>query len=188
MLRWMLAALLLIVALVMLAGMPQTPASKSAPVLSAVADLSHVQGQNTISADLINQVLMAAGSPAAGLGQEVYNLSAQYGFDDAYVLGFFGHESSFGTRGVATATHSWGNIIGTPGYACLGRFRSYPTWRDGLIDFLLLLAHEYVAHGLVTLNQIIPVYAPSSDGNSVSAYIQAVQSFVSAWRQGKVQI
>ncbi len=159
-----------------------TPSSSSAS-----ADLASVQGSNTISADFVEKVLSAAHSPAAGLGQVVSDLSSQYQVDDAFTLAFFCHESSCGTVGVAVETHSWGNIICTPGWSsCVGRFRAYATWRDGLVDFLELLTREYFPAGLTTLETIVPKWAPSSDGNSPTAYIHAVQQFVSGWRKGQL--
>ena len=45
-----------------------------------------------------------------------------------------------------------------------------------------------VGHPCRTVEQIIPVYAPSSDGNSVAGYIHAVLSAVRAWRAGNIYV
>src|SRR5258706_11588722 len=68
-----------------------------------------VVGPPTISAHFINSVLAANHSPAAGTGQELYDLGVQYGIDPVFALAFFQHESDFGTQGEATVTMSLGN-------------------------------------------------------------------------------
>lgn len=147
-----------------------------------------VSGEHpSLSVAFINRVLSAYGSPAVGLGQTLYDQSVKTGIDDAVALGFFWHESTFGKYGVAAVTHSVGNIICAGATRCVGRFRWYPTFQAGTNDWYALLAHEYVARGLVTLEQIIPVYAPASE-NNVSGYIAAVRSAVSTWRAGRMLV
>ena len=142
-----------------------------------------VVGGPSLSAFKIDAILSDAGSPAAGTGSTFTLDSATYNIDDAVALAFFHHESSYGLYGAATQTHSIGNIICTPGYSCIGRFRSYATWAEGIDDWYKLIASSaYAGGGLTTLSQIIPKYAPASDGNSESAYISAVQSDVQTWR------
>jgi len=144
---------------------------------------SSVVGGPSISAAKIDAILLSAGSPAAGSGQTFYQDSITYNIDNAYALALFHHESSYGTAGAATQTRSIGNIICTPGYSCIGRFRSYSSWSEGITDWYKLISGpEYAGGGLVTLDQIIPKYAPSSDGNSPASYIAAVQADVQAWR------
>lgn len=142
-----------------------------------------VVGGPSLSASRIDSILLNAGSPAAGLGNVFTLDSAEYNIDDAVALAFFHHESSFGLYGAAARTHSLGNIICTPGYSCIGRFRSYPSWEEGITDWYKLMSSSaYVGGGLTTLSQIIPKYAPASDGNSEASYIQSVQSDVQSWK------
>jgi Mannosyl-glycoprotein endo-beta-N-acetylglucosaminidase len=152
------------------------------------ASSSHrLVGQPSLSADFVNQVLARAHSPASGIGQTVYDLSRVYGIDDAYALAFFEHESSFGTTGVAKVSKSWGNSRCSTGYTCIDGFRAYASWELGCADWFGLLSTLYVKQWhLVTVEQIIPVYAPSSDGNSVAGYIAAVVAAVDRWRRGEV--
>jgi hypothetical protein len=132
-------------------------------------------------------VLAAAHSPAVGLGSALYHESLTSGIDDAYALAFFEHESSFGTAGVARVTHSLGNIRCTPGWSwCISGYRAYASWSAGADDWFRLLSRNYVAHGLTTLEQILPVYAPSSDSNDVQGYLVAVRSAVASWRAGRM--
>lgn len=156
-----------------------TGSGSSLPIASG----SSIVGGPSLSAQKIDAILSSAGSPAAGTGATFVLDSAQYNIRDDVALAFFHHESGYGTAGAATETHSIGNIICTPGYSCIGRFRSYPSWQAGIDDwFKLMSSSAYAGGGLITLDQIIPKYAPASDGNSESAYISAVQSDMQSWR------
>lgn len=147
-----------------------------------------VAGAPTVSADFINQVLDVYDSPAQGKGQALHDLGEKYGIDPVYALAFFLQESRFGTTGVARVTLSLGNIRATHGYASYDGYRKYKTWEEGFEDWYKLIKEQYVQEWkLSTIDQIIPVYAPSSDHNDVDAYIQAVKSAVNSWRLGEVQ-
>ncbi|HEU5378464.1 MAG TPA: glucosaminidase domain-containing protein [Ktedonobacteraceae bacterium] len=148
-----------------------------------------VMGAPSIDVNQINQVLDFYGSPAHDKGQALYDLGVQYGVDPIYALAFFQHESRFGTTGVATVTHSLGNIRATPGYESFDGYRKYKTWEAGFEDWYKLITVQYVEKWkLVTVDQIIPVYAPSSDHNDVDAYIQSIKDAVTIWRSGQVQV
>ena len=149
----------------------------------------NVAGSPTISADFIDQVLDTYNSPASGKGQTLYDLGMQYHIDPVYALAFFLQESRFGTTGVARVTLSLGNIRATPGYASYHGYRKYQSWEAGFEDWYKLIDKQYVqAWKLSTVDQIIPVYAPSSDHNDVEAYIQSVKNAVDAWRLGQIQV
>ncbi len=99
------------------------------------------------------------------------------------------HESRFGTTGVAQVTLSLGNIRATPGYESYDGYRKYKSWEEGFEDWYKLIKTQYVEQWkLSTVDQIIPVYAPSSDNNDVEAYIQAIKQAVDDWRSGQVQV
>jgi hypothetical protein len=147
-----------------------------------------VTGVPTVDANFIDQVLDYYGSPARDKGQALYDLGVQYGIDPVYALAFFMHESSFGTTGVAQVTRSLGNIRATPGYDSYDGYRKYKTWEAGFEDWYRLIKIQYVGKwNLLTIDQIIPIYAPSSDNNDVNAYIQAIKQSVDDWRSGQVQ-
>lgn len=161
------------------------------PILNNYADLGIVQSAPSIGPDKINQILQSYGSPAAGTGQVWYDLGLKYNIDPAYAIAFFIHESSAGTNpawagwkdyGSGANTHNVGNII-CAGYAtCFGRFRDYPNWEAGIEDWYRLIAVEYIeGRGTVTVEQIIPIYAPSFE-NDVQAYVNAVERLVDTWR------
>jgi hypothetical protein len=143
-----------------------------------------VVGGPSLSADLINQVLVSAGSPAAGTGQGLYTLSVQSGIDDAYALAVFLKESAFGRYGAAFENHALGNIVCAGYPTCNGRFRWYPSWLAGYEDFYQLVKREYVARGLSTVETITPVYAPSPE-NDTGLYVQQVCRSMLAFRQAQ---
>jgi hypothetical protein len=177
----------------------------SLPHISVVVSLgSHVDdasytvtGAPTISADFIDRVLAAYGSPATGTGQALYDLGVESGIDPVYAFAFFLHEDSFGETGIGAANHSLGNIRCSDGYRCQYGFRYYATWQEGYQDWYNLILNGYVkgqitnsivGHPCLTVGEIVPVYAPSSDHNDVTAYIAAIERAVNAWRKGQVWV
>jgi hypothetical protein len=147
-----------------------------------------VVGQPSVSADFIDQVLTAYNSPAAGKGQALYADGITYHIDPVYALAFFLEESRFGTAGVARFTHSLGNIRALPGQAGYAGYRRYASWEEGFSDWYRLIANEYVARGLVTIDQIVPIYAPAADGNDVAAYVRTIKLAVDTWRSGRLLV
>jgi len=144
-------------------------------------------GKPTISVATIARVLHAYGSPAAGDAQALYDLGVRYHVDPAFALAFFVQESACGTTGVARLTHSLGNIRYTSSqspvpYADYQGYRAYADWRAGFEDWYWLIIQVYFAHGLTTVEQIIPVYAPADDHNDPSTYIAHVKQLVAYWR------
>lgn len=98
------------------------------------------RSQPRISRELFTRVLERYGSPCAAQGGECYDIICSYGLDPAVALGFFGHESVFGTRGVAVETLNWGNVrtpvrvervTGTHPR----NFAIFRSWQDGLRDW-----------------------------------------------------
>src|SRR5579883_2251495 len=148
-----------------------------------------VLGKPTITASFINQVLASYHSPTAGMGQDLYDLGVKYGIDPVYALAFFMHESLFGTTGEARVTLSLGNERCIPDRPCIdqdrGGYAKMNSWVDGYEQWYKLIRNLYVAQwGRVTVDQIIPKYAPSSDGNNDAAYIAAIKHAVDTWRAG----
>ncbi len=149
-------------------------------------------GKPTITADFINRVLASYNSPAAGTGQQMYDLGVQYGIDPVYALAFFMHESLFGTTGVAQTTLSLGNMRCIATRPCIfkniGGFAQMNNWVDGYDQWYKLIRNLYVAQwGLVTIDRIIPVYAPSSDHNDVQGYINALKYEINTWHAGNLR-
>jgi hypothetical protein len=159
------------------------PIPHSAPLAPAHPQAYDVRGIPSISVAMIDQVLSAYGSPMAGDGKAIYDLGVKYGIDPAYCLAFFIHESAAGTRGEAVLTHSVGNIRAVAGAPSMDGYRYYSTWQEGAEDWYRLISTLYVRDWkLSTVDQIIPVYAPSGDNNDPSTYVDDVEQLVSAWR------
>jgi hypothetical protein len=148
-----------------------------------------VVGAPTVSAHFIDQVLVAYHSPAAGTGQALYTLGVEYGIDPVIALAFFLHESRFGTQGEARFSRSLGNLRCIAGAVCQDGYAWFPTWQAGYEAWYRLIRQVYVeTWGCITVEQIIPRYAPASDGNNEVAYIQAVEQAVQTWRSGQVWV
>ena len=89
---------------------------------------------------------------------------------------------------MAAVTHSLGNIRALSGHPQYHGYRYYATWEEGFEDWYKLIANVYVDQwGLATVDQIIPVYAPSEDNNDEGAYISSVKNSVQTWRNGRLE-
>lgn len=140
-----------------------------------------------ISQAQFNRVLENYKSPCAPFGAECYEIIAASGLDPAVALAFFGHESVFGTRGITTETKNWGNVR-TPYKTerAIGKhpknFAIYATWQDSLRDWCDRINERYIQQrGLDTVEKVVPVYAPSFDGNVPQTYIEHVNKLVAEW-------
>ncbi len=171
-----------------------TDASK--PQLFGAAHLAGdytLKGAPSLSAQQIDAILAAYGSPAAGTGAVWHDLGVKYGIDPAFAVAFFIHESSAGTNadwaGIKAdggTTHNVGNIICAGSATCYGRFRDYGSWGEGIDDWYRLIDTEYIqGRGTLTVQDIIPIYAPSFE-NDVQAYINSVTDMVDGWRSNGV--
>ena len=124
-----------------------------------------------------------------GKGQALYDLGVKYGIDPAFALAFFMHESTFGTAGMARVTLSLGNLRCIPSVPCNNGYAQFSSWEQGFEAWYKLIRNLYVAQwGLVTIDQIIPTYAPSSDHNNVSGYIAALKHSIDTWHAGIIQV
>ncbi|HWQ13479.1 MAG TPA: hypothetical protein VNL77_11800 [Roseiflexaceae bacterium] len=164
------------------------------PQLATPPGENTVVGPPTITAEQIDAILAEYGSPAAGTGRVWLELGLRYKIDPAYALAFFIHESGAGTNpawaGIkpdGSTTHNVGNIICAGYPTCFNRFRDYANWEAGIEDWYKLIAVEYIGgRGTHTVEQIIPIYAPSVE-NNVPAYIDAVNRLVQSWRAAGVR-
>jgi hypothetical protein len=152
-----------------------------------------VLGPPTVSVAFINRVLAAYHSPAAGLGQALYEDGVSTGIEQVYALAFFLHESSFGTTGEARKTLALGNERCIPDRPCVdldrGGYAQMESWEDGFVHWYALILSLYIKQWhRVTIEQIIPTYAPGSDGNDEEGYIAAIEHAVDTWRHGVVWV
>ncbi len=149
-----------------------------------------VTGQPTVSADFIDKLLCKYDSPACGKGHNFFEEGVKYGIDPAYALAFFWHESNFGKNGMARTTLNIGNLRSSPIQD--GSYRGYAlfkTWEKSITAWYMLISSDlYVQAGLVTVEQIVPRYAPTGDSNTPSDYISDVEACVALWRSGTVAV
>ncbi len=160
----------------------------------------NIAGSPTVSVKQIDHILSSYNSPMAGSGQKIHELGLKYGIDPVYALAFWFHESRFGTLGWAARTKNPGNIRGSG----RGGWTYFNEWDDGMEAWFRLIRKSYINGGLNftnpegftcspskpcnTLEKILPVYAPSSDGNDVKRYIASVSTQVDKWRTTKVSL
>lgn len=181
------AFLILVGACVYIEAQGGNPFASRASVQSAQpapASGTSVVGGPSLSASQINAILHSAGSPADGTGQDLYNLSQQYGIDDAFALAVFKHESGYGKNGEAAITRSLGNLRPVPGEAFeRDGYAVFYTWQAGYAAFYKLIAGPlYVGAGLTTPSAIMPRYAPSEDNNNPQEYAFDVEQDMQSWR------
>jgi len=158
---------------------PTGPASNKADG-DGPFDVRHTPSVDTPT---IRRVLQSYNSPAAGAAEALYRLGIEYGIDPAFCLAFFINESLAGTEGLARVTKAVGNVRAAPGDQQYRGFRKYVTWEQGIEAWYQLIRDHYIGErGLVTVDQIVPVYAPASDGNHTGEYITIVKRLVRGWR------
>lgn len=167
-------------------GTPAAAPAAATPNVTAAATTGEtwdVRHTPSVDAAMIRQVLQEYNSPAVGAADAMYNLGVEYGIDPAFCLAFFVNESTAGTAGVARTTKSVGNIRTTAGYADYQGYRKYDSWEQGIEDWYRLIRDLYIGQwNLTTVDQIIPVYAPTFDNNNPDHYVSTVKTLVSSWR------
>ena len=141
---------------------------------------------HSISAETFRRVLRAARSPAFVETDALLAALDAWGADRGIALAFFAKESSYGQRGVAVRTRNWGNL--RRGKRMVAQtphpFAVYARWADGLNDWCELLKEHYCKRrGLCRLRQILPRYAPPSDGNNPERYADFVVALVRRWQR-----
>ncbi|MEI6180649.1 MAG: hypothetical protein WCP31_07840 [Chloroflexales bacterium] len=170
----------------------------SSDVQHSLAGLASPAGDYTlrappsITAQQIDRILAAYGSPAAGTGADWYNLGLKYGIDPTFAVAFFIMESKAGTapgwagfKPDGGTTHNVGNIICAGYTSCFQGHRDYPTWAEGIEGWFKLIQQEYIeARGHKTIGDVLPVYCPFSDGCRPDQYTQFVEATVDRWRSG----
>lgn len=142
----------------------------------------------TISLGQFTNVLVNAGSPAAGEAAGIYSAAVAKGVDPSIVLGIFQHESSFGKAGVAVGTQNGFGLRWQPGYANFGGvnqggWAKFPSWSAGAQAVSNLLASSLYggSSNHNTAMTFASRYAPSSDGNNPAAYGNAVSAAIYGW-------
>jgi len=143
-------------------------------------------GPPSISFAQFQRVLSEHNSPVTPAAQECWEVISAAGIDPTVALAFFGKESTLGTQGrpETLANHNWGNLRGDRSGG--GGFQRFASWQDGLrawCQHLLSPTYTQATPPLDTICKIVPLYAPSSDGNDENQYILDLYGMISKWRQ-----
>jgi hypothetical protein len=148
-----------------------------------------IQTAPRISAAQFARVLTRAHSPAAPDAAALYPIPIERGLDPAVALAFFGHESTYGTAGVAVRSRNWGNLRrGARATYHADGFAYYADWRSSLADWTDRIADTYIRDWqLTTVRAVLERYAPSSDGNAPARYAAAVADLVAHWQAEEAQ-
>ena len=141
-------------------------------------------------AQILQRGVGGGASPAAPFANELYDIIVGNGLDLAVTLAFFVHESQFCTTGVCANqdTKNWGGRRRAfkqqrgIGRARRAPLRGYASWPDSVRDWCELILYGYVNKGLDTIEKVVLVYAPRSDGNVPESYINTVRRMVAAWQ------
>ena len=141
-----------------------------------------ISGAPTITPEKINEVLKEYNSPAAGMGQYIYDEGIKHGINPAMALAFYVVESSCGTSGLAVKNKSWGNMRGHGPHG----YRPYNSIQESLDDWYRLMGdvypHKFHAD---KLKSVIALYSPNSDGNNEASYVRSVGQMVRKWNTEK---
>lgn len=115
--------------------------------------------------------------------ERVYTLCVWLDIDPAFVAAIWAHETSQ-TSGVIGSSDLFRKSNNAGAIRAYGRWptvshngslwNKYESAQLGLMHLVMHLKQVYGAVGLLDVETIIPVYAPSSDGNKPASYIAAV--------------
>ncbi|MFH1056210.1 MAG: hypothetical protein V1717_00185 [Candidatus Micrarchaeota archaeon] len=169
----------------------------SFPQSAVLRTSNSIVGPPSISPEQIRKILDSYKSPAAGSEQCFFDLSYEYNIDVAFMLGFFLKESSMGRAKGYSTHHAIGNIVkSAPGSQFCSstkrvnsRFCGYDSWCDAAAHWYYYIKNSklYIPKGKDTPEEILPIYAPASDGNKPYAYAAMVNKCVNSWRAGNAR-
>ncbi len=136
-----------------------------------------------------NAVIAANHPPMLTESNAIYKAFINAGIDPGVGLAFAYHEHRLNNTGVVPRYNlkNWGAVrspwaIKTPIVSTAsGPFAQYTSWLESVIDWIARIKGRYIGKGLFTVELALPVYAPTSDGNSPKNYIAAIYKYIDAW-------
>jgi len=131
---------------------------------------------SSISTSCIDKILSENSSPALGLGKVITEQSKKYSIDPSVALAWFRKESSFGKLGKANENNSFGNRKDTT-----GNFIKYTSWDESILDWFAYMDRKYIQEGKITIEGIVPIYAPSNE-NDTQTYIAQIKQWTEEYR------
>jgi hypothetical protein len=158
---------------------PAPPTATLAPTETPFDDIAR---SPTITVTEIDRVLQSVNSPMIPYSYNIYVAGIQYGIDPVFALAFWMKESREASDGsVAAPDHNPGYTEGLATDPRCGRWACWPTWPEGIAGWFHYMRVFFVDRGIRTVEDILPIYAPSSENNT-SGYIVFVLQHVATWR------
>lgn len=135
----------------------------------------HIIAGPTLTEDSFVDRLRAVSSPALSEGRSIYRAMVSGGVNVAFALGTFHAESASGTRGYATYTKNWGNILYYAWTANFGAtpyspgngytYAKFPTWLDSVHAYVDLL-QRYDRSGYTTVSSASAHWLGTIEGST----------------------
>lgn len=158
------------------------PAPPTATPVPTEVPSSYIARSPTITIAEIDRVLGSVNSPMLPYSADIYVSSEQYGIDPVFALAFWMKESREASDGsVAAPDHNPGYTEGLGTDPRCGRWACWPTWPEGIAGWFHYMRVFFVDRGITTVEDILPIYAPSTENNT-SGYILFVIQHVATWR------
>lgn len=158
------------------------PAPPTATLVPTEVPSDDIARSPTITIAEIDRVLESVNSPMIPYSANIYVSGEQYGIDPVFALAFWMKESREASDGsVAAPDHNPGYTEGLGNDPRCGRWACWPTWPDGIAGWFHYMRVFFVDRGITTVEDILPIYAPSTENNT-SGYILFVIQHVATWR------
>jgi hypothetical protein len=139
--------------------------------------------------DILTRRQAPFGEHLQTIGTRIYTLCDWLDIDPAFWLAVWTHEQGvpLGQSAIGQQTRNPFNIKAYgrwPAVEMRGvRWNYYSDWQQGAMHAVIHLKEMYGARGLLDVETIIPVFAPSGDGNAPQSYINAVLRDMAAMRE-----
>lgn len=129
----------------------------------------NVVGPPSLPGSYIDSVFASAGSPMVGTGALIEQQSRLTNIDDAFALGVFFAETSYGAAGVGINCLNPGSVSG--GRCGNSSFKYYASYSDAIVDWFNLIRNNYVGRGLTTVYAISNPYVGTSGASTWAAKV-----------------
>ncbi len=140
------------------------------------------------AAEAINAFISthATKSPMQGMGTDAVAGAAKSNFNPMIIIAMGLHESGLGVAGVATKgiNNAFGRTAteSQPHIEINGRrWYKYASWQASLNstdDHPMYMKQKWIDSGTKSIDDLIPKYAPASDGNDVDLYVKTVKGHI----------
>lgn len=125
---------------------------------------------------LIEKYFTRYNSPMTGLGEYLVQVADEHNVDPYLVVAIAQQESNLGKIMPPACHNAWGWGIHSKGTLC------FDTWQEGLDTFITGLSDSYHAYGLITPDEIMTKYNPTSPNG---AWAKGVNQFLEELKSGE---